>query len=288
MSLPARGSARYGREWRETIRNGAPPLSFVVSKLAWGLLAPGNFLAFVLALGSVLLFTRWVRAGRIMVSAVALAFFAIAATPLADWAARPLEDRFPQASLPDHIDGIVVLGGAVNPLLTRLRGEPSVNEAAERLLAFVDLGRKHPEATMVFTGGWGALVDAGDREDVAARAVLKETGFDDARVVFENESRNTWENAAFSRRLAAPRPEQTWALVTSAGHMPRAIGVFRRNDWPVIPYPVDYRTTPESAEAWMRLETDRSLRILTDAVREWIGLVAYWAMGRIDSVFPAP
>jgi uncharacterized SAM-binding protein YcdF (DUF218 family) len=84
-----------------------------------------------------------------------------------------------------------------------------------------------------------------------------------------------------------PQPGQRWLLVTSASHMPRAVGVFRQIGWPVIAYPVDYRTAggasigtlPNVSRRWLEFD---------DAIRAWIGLIAYWLAGRIASPFPGP
>jgi uncharacterized SAM-binding protein YcdF (DUF218 family) len=189
--------------------------------------------------------------------------------------------------MPNRVDGIIVLGGAVNPPLAANRGEPSVNDAAERILALADLGRRYPDAKLVFTGGSGSLWGGKYREGEVMRAALEQAGLDTGRVQFENESRNTWENAVFSRDLVAPKPGETWLLVTSAWHMPRSVGIFRRIGWPVTPYPVDYRSR-DDGKPYLLFELDANLMQAGFAVREWIGLAAYRLMDRTDSLFPAP
>ncbi len=202
--------------------------------------------------------------------------------------ALPLENRFPRAEpLDGPIDGIIMLGGAVNPPITADRGDPSVNDAAERVLAFADLVRRHPGARAVFTGGSGRLLAQDLKEDGSIRAALLQAGIPEGRVIYETDSRNTWENAVFSRDLVSPRPGERWLLVTSAMHMPRSVGIFRKIGWEVVPYPVDYRTRHD-ARPYARFELDRNLPTLDDAVREWIGLLSYRLMGRTDDLFPAP
>ena len=266
-------------------------MSFVLSKLLWLLVSPGNFLVLTLTAGTVLLFTRrrahW---GRRLVAAATVGFVAIMVTPVASLVALPLEERFPRPHLPVRVDGIIMLGGAVSPPHTRDRGEPSVNDAAERILAFAELIRRYPQAKAVFTGGSGRLMgqDAPDmREDLAMRGALRQTGIDPDGVIFENESRNTWENALFSQQLVKPKPGEIWVLVTSAMHMPRSVGIFRQVGWEVIPYPVDYRTR-KNARPLVRFEFDKQIDTLHDSVREWIGLVSYRLMGRTDALFPGP
>ncbi|WP_286192048.1 YdcF family protein [Roseomonas genomospecies 6] len=263
----------------------------MLSKLLWLLVSPGNFLVLTLAAGTLLLFIRrlahW---GRRLVAVAAVGFVIVMVTPIASLVALPLEERFPRPDLPERVDGIIMLGGAVNPPIARDRGEPSVNDAAERILGFAELIRRYPQAKAVFTGGSGRLMaqDAMDlREDVAIRGALRQTGIDPDGVIFENESRNTWENALFSQRIVQPKPGETWILVTSAMHMPRSVGIFRQVGWEVIAYPVDYRTR-FGGRPFFRFEFDKQIDALQDPVREWIGLVAYRLMGRTDSLFPGP
>jgi uncharacterized SAM-binding protein YcdF (DUF218 family) len=91
----------------------------------------------------------------------------------------------------------------------------------------------------------------------------------------------------FSRALARPGRGEHWLLVTSAAHMPRAVGCFERAGWPVIAYPVDYRTTGR-LEPWWDLDVATRLRELDQAAKAWAGLLVYWLTGRIGELFPRP
>jgi uncharacterized SAM-binding protein YcdF (DUF218 family) len=101
-------------------------------------------------------------------------------------------------------------------------------------------------------------------------------------------SHNTWENAVYTKALAAPQPGQRWLLVTSASHMPRAMGVFRKVGFAVEPWPVDFRTA--DARDWFQTfeSPAEGLRRVELAGHEWIGLITYWLMGRSDELFPEP
>ena len=121
-----------------------------------------------------------------------------------------------------------MLGGAVDQNLTEARGIPALNGAAERMTEFVVLARRYPEAKLVFTGGQGSLVHGGTTEADVARRLFDALGVPEARVTYEDEARNTWENALLTRRLVEPKPGETWLLVTSASHMPRSVGAFRQ------------------------------------------------------------
>jgi uncharacterized SAM-binding protein YcdF (DUF218 family) len=263
-------------------------MSFVLSKLVWALVRPGNLLAMMLILGRVLQFQHRpavCRLGKRLVSASALLAAVLTLMPVGQLTLRPLEERFPQPNLPVRIDGIILLGGSVHTEMTADRGQPVLNSAAERITEFVALARRYPEARLVFTGGSG-FVFAGDlREADVIRHVLEGLGFDIPRIAFERESRNTYENAVFSLPLVNPQPDETWLLITSAAHMPRSVGIFRRAGWSVLAYPVDYRSTSELTWSPDLLS---GLDALNEGVREWIGLAAYRLMDRSDSWFPAP
>ncbi|HYD32561.1 MAG TPA: YdcF family protein [Azospirillaceae bacterium] len=199
---------------------------------------------------------------------------------------KPLESRFSPPQLPERVDGIIVLGGAVAPTVSKGRGQPAVNQAAERLIEFAGLARHYPAARLVFTGGSGQLTHQDTPEVPVARTALERMGLDPARVLFEGESRNTWENALYSLDLVKPSEGEVWVLVTSAYHMPRSVGIFRRVGWRVVPYPVDYRTQLDPD--FPRFDLIWGMDLASDAIREWIGLAAYRLMGRTDSLFPKP
>ncbi len=199
----------------------------------------------------------------------------------------PLEDRFPPLrQMPARVDGIVVLGGAIDLKESADRGMPALNERAERMTAFVALARLYPHARLVFTGGNPDLLSAGPTEAEVARVLFAGLGLDPHRLVFEAKSRNTRENALFSRRIENPRPGQIWLLVTSAADMPRAVGCFRAVAWPVLAFPVDYHTRHRDMGGVPGLVA--GLKEFDWAAHEWIGLVYYRSRGWTSSLFPGP
>jgi uncharacterized SAM-binding protein YcdF (DUF218 family) len=258
---------------------------YVFSKLFEMVAAPGNLLVLLLALGVVLFALGARRWGGTLVALVTVAFVAIMVMPVGQWVAEPLERRFPQAHLPDHVDGIILLGGAVNILLTKVNGQVKLNAQAERITETLALARRYPDATVLLSGGDPMLVPIGLTEAAATQTLLVADGLDPRRIRLEDRSRNTWENAVYSKEVAQPKDGQVWVLVTSANHMPRAIGCFRQVGWSVVPDPVDYNTGPR-----MIYSTNFAgdLRVLGDAAHEWMGLVAYRLLGRTDAFLPAP
>jgi uncharacterized SAM-binding protein YcdF (DUF218 family) len=163
-----------------------------------------------------------------------------------------------------------------------------LNEGAERLAVIPDLARRYPKARILFSGGSSALMDDGSAEAGAAARLLESFGISRDRVILEDRSRNTVENAVFSKAIVQPKRGERWLLVTSAFHMARAVGVFRKAGFPIEPYPVDWRTS--SAEDMMRPFTVMSdgLQRSDTAVHEWVGLLVYWLTNRSSELFPGP
>jgi uncharacterized SAM-binding protein YcdF (DUF218 family) len=262
-------------------------LSYVLSKLLWFVLRPGTFALLLSLLGLAVLW-RGRRWGRWPLLAGLGFFVMVLATPVGPMMLIPLEERFARpATPPAHVDGVIVLGGAVDQTLTEARGIPALNGAAERMTEAVVLARQYPNARIVFTGGQGSLVHGAQTEADVARALWSSMGLPEARVTYEDQSRNTHQNAVLSKALVQPTAHETWLLVTSASHMPRSVGVFRRAGWNVVPWPVNYRTGRSFAALYDAPFPER-IGQFEGALREWMGLAAYWLMDRTDAPFPAP
>lgn len=265
-------------------------LFFYVSKILWWFAAPSNLLTTLIAVGALMLFTRWARGGRRLVTLGALGLLVCGLSPLGVWLARPLEGRFPlPAADMAAPTGIIVLGGSMDQLTSAARGQPTIGAAPGRMTEAVALARRFPEARLVFTGGSAAVLDAEGDEAGAARAVFLQLGVPPERITLERESRNTYENAVLTKAIVQPKPGERWLLVTSAWHMPRSVGIFRQAGWPVIPYPTDYETRGTARELIRPiLPISRGLDLTDRITREWVGLLAYRVGGRTDALFPAP
>lgn len=260
---------------------------FYTSKLFWALAVPSTFLTLV-ALAGVILLVRFRRLGTVLICVGVIGLVLVGFGPFGRALLVPIENRFP-VFVDDGrpVDGVIVLGGAELSAITAARGQPAFQESGERIMALADLARRYPQARIVFTGGSGSLFSVGGvSESDVVRLALPQLGIDPDRVVFETRSRNTAENAAFSREMLDPRPGERWLLVTSAFHMPRAMGCFRVAGFPVVAYPVDFRT--DGDPGWTRLFSSiaEGLGFIDLAIREWIGLVAYYMTGRTNALLP--
>lgn len=265
---------------------------FVLSKLLWMVAAPGNALVLLLAAGTALLARGARRWGFALVAGATSCLVALMLLPLGGWLLTPLEDRFPiPANLPDDIAGIIVLGGGVDLDVVAAHGNASAaNLAAGRIMTAALLASRHPAARILVAGGGAQIAPMSPVEADGLAQSLTDMGVMPERIIRERRSRTTYENAIFGYEVAKPQPGERWVLVTSAWHMPRSVGCFRKVGWQVIPYPVDFRTTGRlwasefSLDQTLSLESD--LQLATLATKEWVGLLAYRMMGRTDALFP--
>lgn len=261
---------------------------FALSKVLGFFALPSNLMLLLGLAGAALLITPRKRLGQGLVAASLLALAVAGWSPLGNWLMAALEDRFPPwnpvAGAPD---GIIVLGGAISPELSADRQKVALNEAAERMTAVAALARQFPDARIVFTGGSGRLL-GGPAEADFVPPLFDAFGIARERVTLESRSRNTVENARFTRELLQPKIGDRWLLVTSAYHMPRSVGAFRRAGFAVQAYPVDWRTRG-AADALAPFATLSAGLARTDAaVHEWAGLTAYWLTGRSADLLPGP
>jgi len=264
---------------------------YLLSKIIWAVFKPFHLFLYSLAIGAAL--SAWTggrfrRFGQWLVGIALLTMVGLNLLPLGSWAVSSLESRFPPPRAAfGHVDGIIVLGGMFDTAKSKDRGTLALNGSADRLWAGLELARRHPNAKIVFTGGNALpLADAPSEADLAKRA-LQAAGLDGARLIFEGKSRNTHENAVYTRSLVPQDRGQIWLLVTSASHMPRAMGCFRAAGWQVTPYPVDY-VIGETIDAIVDFSMMKQFSYLNHAAHEWLGLAYYALRGWTHTVFPAP
>jgi len=232
--------------------------------------------------------TPWKRAGRIFLWSGFLFALFVSVIPIGKTMKQSLENRFPVLlELPENVDGILVLGGVVNETITHHRGQVSIGGSIERLTEAANLLKRYPDAKFVFSGGSGKLLTQNIKEADVIAPLLKTLGIDPGRVIFENMARNTYENVMLMKKLLQPEPGESWILVTSAFHMPRSVGTFRKAGWKVIPYPVDFHFTGKE-EFRPTFSFLGGFGHLSGGLHEWLGLLFYWLTGKSETFFPEP
>lgn len=262
---------------------------FILAKILGFFALPSNILITLALIGVMLMRTRFRRGGRRLAATAVVVLAIVGLSPLGNAIILPLEQRFPawddSRGTPT---GIISLGGAIDTVVSPVRGEVALNEAAERLTAIAELARRFPQARIVFTGGSDRIILAGVDEASLAARLFVSFGIARERILLEDKSRDTLENARFTRELVQPKPGERWLIVTSAHHMPRAIAVFRAQGFAVEAYPVDYRTRGAIDLLRPFASLGDGLRRTDTAAREWVGLLAYRLSGRTTELFPAP
>jgi uncharacterized SAM-binding protein YcdF (DUF218 family) len=262
-------------------------LFFISSKLIWTLISPASLLLITGVGAWAAAVAGWHQLARRLGSVLALLAIIISFLPVGEWLLAPLENRFPtNVALPANATGIIVLGGSTSPVLTATWNQPELNESAERLTSFAYLSDLYPNAQLVFSGGNGSINRQDYPETESAQILFSQLGLSDKAVIYESQSRNTTENARNSKRLVQPKVEDDWILITSAYHMPRSVGVFCKNAWPVTPYPVDHHSETGNL---LRINYDftSNLAGLSIALREWVGLFAYRLTGQTGQLLPS-
>ena len=262
---------------------------FLLSKVLGFIALPSNAIALVCCLGLGLLVLKRRRAGTSLLTVGIAALLIFGYSPMSNVLLLTLSERFPAWHFDGHEpDGIIILGGAIEAGPSAARNSVEVDGAAERVIAALELARRFPRARIVYSSGSGNLIEQPVSEAPIAGRLLERFGVSPERIVLETTSRTTDENARFTRKLVSPKPSEHWLLVTSAHHMPRSIGVFRKAGFDVEAYPVDWRTRGWSDAALPFHKLSAGLARADAAVHEWTGLFAYWLTGRNDTLFPAP
>jgi uncharacterized SAM-binding protein YcdF (DUF218 family) len=262
---------------------------FVLSKTIGIMLLPTNFLIGVGVVGAILLATRFASLGRKLMIASVVLLAICGFSPLGNWLLYPLEQRFPSWNAARGApDGIVVLGGSIDTDISVAHGVPIFTHAVDRMIATAALARRYPGARIIFSGGSGNLLSNDAKEADYATVVFESLDIPASRLTIERRSRNTQENAEFSKVVAAPKNGERWLLVTSAFHMPRSVGLFRKAGFAVEPYPVDWRAGGPADLLMPHALSIDGLSLVDVGVREWMGLFAYWVTGKTGELLPGP
>lgn len=250
---------------------------YMLAQTFWFLCAPSHLAVWLVLVAAVLLYRNCVRAARRCAVASASILIVAGFSPVGIWLMHPVENLYPRPTLPAHIDGILVLGGGSDGVIFASRGAPIGDYGLARLAAAAEVARLHPETRVVFSGGPDP-VSHWDSEARAAGKILASLGVPPQRITLEAASRNTWENFTNSQAIVKPKPSERWLLVTSAFHMPRAMKIAAKVNWPMLPWPSDYMTATGTDFQFRQYHTN--LERTDMAIHEGIGVLVYRLSGK--------
>jgi uncharacterized SAM-binding protein YcdF (DUF218 family) len=238
-------------------------MTYYVSKVFWLLAAPTSALILISGSAAVWAVLGNSKYGAWLAAAAACGLIIGALTPIGLALTVPLEFRFAPSDSRAPPDGIILLGG------TGLKG----------VAAMAAFSQDYSKARLIFSGY---------RNNPSSFKIFAQLGGDPARIIYiEPRPRTTSEDALYAAALLKPKPSERWMLVTSALHMPRAVGCFRIAGFQVEPYPVEFTTAQSHPFAGFTPGSAALVHLDTTA-KEWIGLIAYRLMGQTDALFPGP
>jgi uncharacterized SAM-binding protein YcdF (DUF218 family) len=258
---------------------------FFLTKTAQFFSVPSNVIASLAMIGLLLATLRRPTAAMVALTALVVATL----SPLGNALLTPLEQRFPELNYPDQaIDGIIVLGGSYDSVSHSYESVIVLEEDTEPMAIMVDLARRYPQAQIIFSGGTNPSWGAGPSEAAVVKQYFVSFGIAADRIRIEDKSLTTNENARLSADMIHPTPQSRWLLVTSAYHMPRAMGTFRKAGFNVLAFPTGLRTHGWREIWWPATTATDNLRRLDIAMHEWLGLLAYRLLGYSDEAFAGP
>ena len=260
-------------------------MSFYLSKILWLILNPFNFFIFITLLSIFLYFVKLRRLSFIIFLINFVFITLISFLPIGSYLIYNIEKEYHSyIKPPEKVDGILILGGVTNALLYNEYYQISLNGSSERLVESVFIIKKFDKAKVIFSGGSG-LVNRPDLDHAqVAKSFYKKIGIETNKIIFEDESRNTYENIIYSKKIANPKINENWLLITSASHMKRALLIADKNNWKLIPYPVDFKNI-KNFKLIPNLELLKNLNSFQQGTHEWLGLISYYLMGRTTKVF---
>jgi len=259
-------------------------MSFYLSKFLWLIINPFNILIFLLLVTIFFLFLKKNKLMYFFLSLFLIVLVSFGIFPLGKFLIYKLEKNYHnEIILPDKVDGLLILGGATNPFLSDEYNQINLNDSVERLVESITLIKKYTEATIIFTGGSGSIHNPKMDHARIAKQFFVQVGLDTDKMIFENKSRNTYENILYSKNIVKPKKNEKWIVITSAFHMNRAIFIGEKNDWALIPYAVDF-FQPKKFKYRPNLSLLNNFNQMQRGSHEWIGLMAYYLMGRTSRI----
>jgi len=259
---------------------------FILSKLIWPLIMPENLIVLALIITSILLILKKDKLAKKWLLSTSSIVLIITVLPIGAWLTYPLETHFPtKPILPKQVDGIILLGGSFIPSTSQAWDKVQTNDYSDRIYNFLALMQQYPKAKAIFTGGQASINGQYPSEAYFAKQLFDSLGIESNRIIYDDKARNTYENIINTKKLAQAKPKENWVVVTTAYHLPRTIGLFCQQNWPVIPYPADFHTNPNELFS-ATFDFSGNLQQLNEAIHEWVGLMAYYLTGKTPQWLP--
>jgi len=257
---------------------------FTLSKIIWIFISPLTFLCLLIGAGIMMSFFKATKKkSSITIKFAIILLFAFSVLPIGYNLQVFLEHQTvkPRISNTDNYGGIIILGGCMNAGLSHIYKTPMINGSCERILDGIKLHKQFPDLPFIYSGGSGSIRNQRYKGADAAKHLIENLDVDTTGMIFERNSRNTYENMALSHALLNNEQlNKPWLLVTSASHMPRASRVFCQGGWDITPYPTDYQT-----DGHYRLKFASPLynfMLLESTLKEIIGITAYGISGKLS------
>jgi len=257
-------------------------MEFYLAKIANYLLEPLYILSFfLLILIFLLLFTNFKKPTFFFAKLLLILFLFFGYTPLSNFLLNKIEDFIKPSKYPvQQLKGVVVLGGSFNSgLQSKERNEVLLNSSAERLTKVLEIYNKNPKILILFSGFSGELKPQGWSESDMAKKFFLDQGVRSENLIFENKSRNTFENISYSKDIIKNN-KGTWGLITSASHMPRSYFGFKKQGLILEPIIVDYKTG-KSPIFWINFNIGSGLSNWSTLLHEVVGISYYKITGKI-------
>ena len=257
-------------------------MEFYVAKVVNYLLEPLYILSFfLLILIFFLLFTNFKKLTIFSAKFLLILFLFFGYTPFSNFLLNKIEDFIKTSKYPvQQLTGVIVLGGSFDlELESKERNEVLLNSSAERLTKALEIYRKNPRLLILFSGATNKIKPIGWSESDMAKKFFLEQGVRLENLMFENKSRNTFENIIYSKDIIKTN-KGTWGLITSASHMPRSYFGFKKQGLILEPISVDYRTGTSSI-FWINFDIKKGLENWNIILHEVVGIFYYKITGKI-------
>lgn len=251
---------------------------FILSKIITFLIDP-LFLFFCFSLFC-LIKARFRFRIRILTIFIFCIIYLMATPFVSNYALNRLEIVEKSTQKPIKYDTIIVLSGM---LISELSNDQQVEfaSAADRIIRAMELVKNHQAQTMIISGGDGSLTQEYLAEAILLSRFAQKWGIKEEQIIVDADSKNTYENALFSKEKVVKHQFKQILLITSAFHMYRAHGCFKSVGLKVDILPVDFYATTHITDFRDFLPASSALAKMNVVIHESVGIIVYALTGRI-------